>query len=272
MQKISTLLIALFMASAIFTSCKENEIDGPKTETDCATLKEWTDNQGKRVLLNQYAFNGDKISKMTHFGLDGKKTESLAEYDNQGRLVKISDKISSEGVDAGTQYLTTFAYYNDGTLSQTDYYKVEDGKNNLLQTRIFYYENNKVTKLVSSGGVHWRYEYNEGGNVTKTYFQPASGAEYLEEEYTAYDDKLLANSLPNVVVLQNISSSSAGLNFSKNNAIAYKVYNPDGSLKTAYSFNRAYNPAGSQTKVVNTTITGGTTATATVETEYPTCK
>ena len=230
MRKITTQLVALFMATFLFSSCEKNELS-PGTQDDCSIVKDWTDNQGKRFLLNEYAYNSDKVAKMTHFNLDGEKTESLAEYDTQGKMVKIFDKVSKEGTDQETQYLTTFQYYADGNLGQTDYFKIEDGNNNLLQTRIYYYENNHVTKLVSSAGVHWRYEYNESGNVTKTYFQPANGNEYLQEEFTTFDDKLLTNTAPNILVLHNISNSSTGVNFSKNNALAYKIYNPDGSVQ-----------------------------------------
>ncbi|MGV3586829.1 MAG: hypothetical protein ACO1OF_07505 [Adhaeribacter sp.] len=272
MQKITTHMVALFLATLFFTSCQDNNFNNLTPGPDCATQKEWTNYQGKRVLLNEYAFKGDEFAKLTHYDFDGKKTESLPEYDSQGRLLKIFEKVTGENNTPVAQYETTFTYYNDGKLYQTDNYKVEDGNHNLIQTRLYYYDNEKVSKIVSSFGVHWRYEYNENDNVTKTYFQPAGANEYLEEEYTSYDDKLLTNTLKNLQISQNVSRSSAGLNFSKNNATAYKVYNPDGSVKTTYTVSRNYNASGKQTKVVTTASTNSTPVTTVVETEYPTCR
>ncbi|MDB5263341.1 MAG: hypothetical protein JWQ14_2624, partial [Adhaeribacter sp.] len=124
----------------------------------------------------------------------------------------------------------------------------------------------------SSGGIHWRYEYNENGNVTRTYFKPQFTDEYLVEEYTGYDDKLLDKTAENARMLQNITLSSSGINLSKNNVLAYKTYNPDGSVNTSYTITREYNAAGNQIKIITTAVAGGVTTTTAVDTEYPTCK
>lgn len=273
MQKITTHLVAVLFATLFFSACHKNEFDGPTADVECATVKDWTNSQGTRFLLNEYIYDADKLAKVNRFGLEGQKTESVVEYDNQSRILNITEKTTPSGNFPETQYVTTFQYYGNGNIYRIDNFKVENNTRSLVQTRILHYNNlNKVEKLVSSFGVHWRYEYNENGNVTKTYYKPADSKEFLQEEYTAYDDKLLVNTLESALIAQNISNSSTGINFSKNNVLACKIYNQDGSLNAAISIAREYNGAGEQTKITTTTSTKNNATSSTVDTEYPTCR
>jgi YD repeat-containing protein len=270
-------------------SCNKNELEKPVEEddtplesidpgngTNCLLAKHYTETSGKRSLLDQYEYdNADKLIKITHNEGDGKQSIRRFEYDEKGRLVKIYEKLSSGVPVVEYEGSLNFLYDVYGRVYKVDARRIKDGAEEETQNRLVYYNDfavpqklDQVVRITSSFANAWDFEYDAKGNATKTYYTPNGKSKYLLEEYSSYDEQPQDKPLDKIFFLRNFHFAACGSSFSKNHVLAYKVYNPDGSVLMSYDIKRQYSTSGNPNKMITTAIGNGTTTTTTLLSDY----
>lgn len=198
------------------SSCSDDDDNGTKTETVKQITKLDTSAMDDGGIIT---FNYDNKNRLSNFAgkYDNATDTEIFEYDNDGKLVKLTIKYSSEN-NEGEDY-TEFSY-SGNTIIATDYTKY-DGEYN--ETYVYTYTLNDkgfVTKKTGKSGHYFLYTYDSNNNVTKSeYYDAETGL--TETETWEYDDQnnYLSNlGLPSwYYVVYNDDKAAAG----KNNAIKY---------------------------------------------------
>jgi YD repeat-containing protein len=233
-------------------SCQEGNFRNPEpfNSDDCLLVKEFSFENKKRYLLNEYQYvNYNQVSGQTHYSVTGSQSRSQYEYDSQGRLIKVTQETAGTATESPAQYYVTYSYTAEGQLSEIKGYNLKNNREILEQHMLFFYNTkNQVDRIISSFGTLTRLVYDEKGNVIKVYFTPYLGTEYLKEEYLSYQNKSRQVGLETVLNLINIYPFPSGANFSQNIPGAYNIYNPDGSLAKTCTQKYEYDYFGKYTK------------------------
>lgn len=158
---------------------------------------------GESVASTEYNYNSDgRLSGRTLYIGQSMEYKEILTYDGKGRIkeFKYTDYRFSENND----YLTTYSYNNDNTITKTLSYKLEWGnevsltdvytmneqgliymKENLSSTDILAFEGNNLINVLTSGNMTGTYIYD--------YAHPVKG-EYLniyKNQYGSYSNILL---------------------------------------------------------------------------------
>ena len=261
MIKIFTRLTLLLFNIVLLVSCQEGNFRNPEpfNSDDCLLAKEFSYKKGKRYLANEYQYvNYKQVSAFTHYTDAGNQSKNQLEYDPQGQLIRVNQQIAGSATEPAEQNYMVYTYDSNGQLAEIKGYNLQDDREILVQHLLFFYNvKNQVERIISSFGTLTRLVYDESGNVAKVYFTPYLGKEYLKEEYISYQKKTNPTDLETVMNLINIYPHPAGYNFSQNIPLAYKIYNPDGSINKTYTQKYEYDYFGKYTKCT-TLFAGGT--------------
>jgi len=221
-------LVLIFFISALSSCKKTTETPAP----NCLQTKVTVDNSSNSdVILYDSKNNVSKYIRT----LSGSIITSEFTYNANGQV------ISAVYNDPDQNYIInyTFTYNSKGNMVKS---VTIDNSSNTEYTTFEYTNNNKPLKETKSDGTYIRYEYDANGNNAIKEFKKDYSKEYLNFEFTKFDDKKFSLVyFNNPAVLFTINDDLSAYIFS-NNLLGVKEYKSSGILYSETTTDYQYNP------------------------------
>lgn len=218
----------------LLSSCSDDDDNGG---TGSGTIRQITKLEVYEEIIT---YNYDSKNRLSSYvsKYDNSTSTETFEYDNNGKLVKLTSIDSS---DRDGDYSYVEFSYNGNTVTATEHYKYN--MQDMQDETIYVYtytlnEKGLVTKKSTQSGYHLLYTYDNNNNLTKSEYY--DGGNLIETETWEYDNKnsLMSNmGVPAwfFVAYNDDFSTFAG----KNNAVkrTYKYKNnPIEEYEASYTY------------------------------------